>query len=353
MTTAMTTGPEVAQSTERGLDEDRFCRRCGAALSPAPSAGQHRVCSRCGHVAYRDPKVVVGVVAGEGDRVLLVQRARPPQVGKWTFPSGYADAGEPLEEAAAREAHEEAGVAVHIEELLGVHSEAGRPIVLIVYSGHIMEGQPRPGPEVSAAGFFPTDELPELAFPHDIVFIHRWRQRKERNMLEPFNGKMPQVHPSAFVHEQATLIGEVIIGEESSVWPGAVLRADFGKIVVGRGTSVQDNVSVHAPGGVEIGNACTIGHNAVIHCRRIGDHCLIGMGAILLDGVEIGDRCIVAAGAVVTEGTKVPPGSMVVGVPGQVRPLRPDQLARLERNEVSYVELTRQYLAQRQHGKAS
>lgn len=129
----------------------------------------------------------------------------------------------------------------------------------------------------------------------------------------------PQIHPSVYINEIAYVLGAVTIGEGSSVWPSAVVRADPGPIVIGRHTHIEDNVTVHA--AVEIGDNVTIGHNAVVHCKSVGSRTLVGNHATLLDGAEIGSDCVVAAGAVVRPGTKVPDGSFVVGVPAEVRPL--------------------------------
>jgi carbonic anhydrase/acetyltransferase-like protein (isoleucine patch superfamily) len=132
------------------------------------------------------------------------------------------------------------------------------------------------------------------------------------------------VHPSAFVDESAQVIGDVEIGEESSVWMCAVLRGDVHSIRVGRRTNIQDGTIVHVMRGTHataIGDNVTIGHAAVIHGCTIDDQCLIGMGAILLDGSHVGSGSIVAAGTLLVEGMKVPPKSLVMGSPGKVKRL--------------------------------
>jgi carbonic anhydrase/acetyltransferase-like protein (isoleucine patch superfamily) len=145
-------------------------------------------------------------------------------------------------------------------------------------------------------------------------------------VIRDFEGKRPQVAKSAFVSEAAYVVGDVTIGERSSVWPGAVVRADFGPIRIGSNTHVEDNSTLHyGPDGIDIGDNVTIGHNVVVHCRSIGDSTLIGNGATLLDGAEIGSNCVIAAGAVVRPATKIPDFSFAAGVPAQVRPL-PDDL---------------------------
>jgi len=139
-------------------------------------------------------------------------------------------------------------------------------------------------------------------------------------MIRTIFGKTPKIAASAYVAQSAEVIGDVELGEESSVWPGAVVRGDDGPIRVGKRSHVQDNCVVHSGGdGLTIGDQVNIGHGVIIHCHRIGDHVLIGNNATVLEGVEVGSYCIVAAGAVVAPRTKVPDYSFVVGVPGEIR----------------------------------
>jgi carbonic anhydrase/acetyltransferase-like protein (isoleucine patch superfamily) len=141
-------------------------------------------------------------------------------------------------------------------------------------------------------------------------------------MLRPYRGQMPVVHPTAFVDESAQVIGDVVIGAESSVWMQAVIRGDVNRIRIGVRTSVQDGSVVHAMKDryeTRIGDEVTIGHGAVVHGCTVRDRVLIGIGAIVLNGAEIGEDSIVAAGALVTERTVVPPRSLVMGSPGTVR----------------------------------
>jgi carbonic anhydrase/acetyltransferase-like protein (isoleucine patch superfamily) len=144
-------------------------------------------------------------------------------------------------------------------------------------------------------------------------------------MIRSFEGKTPRIAASALVSEDAHIIGDVEIGEGSSVWPGAVIRGDFGKIRIGRGTAVEDNCVLHAgsPTGPSqdliIGDAVHIGHGAVVNGSRIGSHVLIGMNATVLHDAEIGDYCIIGAATLVTHGMKVPSGSFVAGVPGAIK----------------------------------
>lgn len=133
--------------------------------------------------------------------------------------------------------------------------------------------------------------------------------------------KTPDVASASWVARGATVVGDVTLGAQSSVFYGAVLRGDIARIVVGEGTNLQDNVIVHLADDLDaiIGSWCTVGHGAIVHACTIEDECLIGMGAIVLDGAVIGARSIVGAGALVTPGTVIPPGSMVLGKPAQVR----------------------------------
>ena len=133
---------------------------------------------------------------------------------------------------------------------------------------------------------------------------------------------MPRVHPTAYIDDSAQVIGDVEIGEESSVWMAVVIRGDVHRIRIGCRSNVQDGTIVHVmkdTHATTIGDDVTIGHAAVVHGCTIEDRCLIGMGAILLNGCRIGTGSIVAAGALVPEGFVVPPGSMVMGMPAKVR----------------------------------
>lgn len=124
----------------------------------------------------------------------------------------------------------------------------------------------------------------------------------------------------AYLAEDATVIGDVTVEPEASIWYGTVLRGDVDKITIGARTSIQDNSVVHCATGLEtvIGADCVVGHNAVLHSCTVEDGCLVGMGAVLLDGCKIGRESVVAAGSVVSPGKVIPPRSMVMGVPGRV-----------------------------------
>jgi len=136
-------------------------------------------------------------------------------------------------------------------------------------------------------------------------------------MIRNLNNLKPKIDPNAYVNESAYVVGEVEIAEFSSVWPGAVIRADSGKISIGKRSNIQDNSAVHSDNGSFIGDDVTIGHGVVIHSKKIGNGTLIGNGAVLNDEVTIGSNCIVAAGSVVIEGTDIPDNSIVRGIPGK------------------------------------
>jgi carbonic anhydrase/acetyltransferase-like protein (isoleucine patch superfamily) len=156
----------------------------------------------------------------------------------------------------------------------------------------------------------------------------------------PFAGATPTIDPSAWVAPNATLIGQVTLAENSSVFYGAVLRADVATITLGAGSNLQDNVTVHCDSGVPttVGAGVSVGHAAVLHGCTIEDDCLIGMTATVLNGAVIGAGSLVAAGAVVLEGTLVPPGSLVAGVPAKVRrALTEEEREGLKENARHYV----------------
>ena len=138
-------------------------------------------------------------------------------------------------------------------------------------------------------------------------------------MIRSLDGIAPRVHPTAFVSEAAYVVGDVEIGEGSSIWPGVVVRADAGRITIGKHTCVQDNSVVHGDADVVIGDRVVIGHNALCHAKRVGDGVLIGSGATVNDGAQIGEGSLVASGAMVVENMSIPPRSLVMGVPARVR----------------------------------
>jgi gamma-carbonic anhydrase len=163
-------------------------------------------------------------------------------------------------------------------------------------------------------------------------------------------GRTPDVARAGFVAPNATVLGDVTLGAQSSVWYGCVLRGDINSIVIGEGSNVQDGTVVHLADdyGVRVGSYTTIGHAAIIHACEIGDECLIGMGATVLDGAKIGDRCIVGANALVTQRFVAPPGSMILGAPAKVvRPLTEDEQRGLRKWAEKYVEVSKAHAARR------
>jgi carbonic anhydrase/acetyltransferase-like protein (isoleucine patch superfamily) len=141
-------------------------------------------------------------------------------------------------------------------------------------------------------------------------------------MIRPHRGRLPRVHPTVFVDESAQVIGDVEIGEESSVWMTVVIRGDVNSIRIGRRSNVQDGTIVHVMTRTHpttIGDNVTIGHGAILHGCTIEDQCLIGMGAVLLNGSHVGSGSIIAAGTLLVERAKVPPRSLVMGSPGKVK----------------------------------
>src|SRR5260221_10226048 len=153
-------------------------------------------------------------------------------------------------------------------------------------------------------------------------------------MLRPHRGRLPRVHATAYIDESAQVIGDVEVGEESSVWMAVVIRGDVHHIRIGRRSNVQDGTIVHGMKDLHptiIGDDVTIGHAAVVHGCTIENRCLIGMGAIVLNGAVIGTESIVAAGALVVERMIVPPRSLVMGSPGRVkRPLTDAEVAEIQ-----------------------
>ena len=170
-------------------------------------------------------------------------------------------------------------------------------------------------------------------------------------MLKDFGTLKPLIHKTAFVAENSTVIGDVEMRENSSLWFGCVARGDCGKIIIGKNSNVQDNSVIHGDDregvnkGVTIGDNVSAGHRVILHGTTIGSNCLIGMGAILLSGSIVGDNCIIGAGAVVTEGQVIPSNSVVMGLPAKVvRSIKTEELARVKLNWTRYVELKNSYL---------
>ena len=154
------------------------------------------------------------------------------------------------------------------------------------------------------------------------------------------------INKTAFIHPEAVVVGNVTLGQRSSVWPTAVLRGDSDRIEVGDESNVQDGAVLHADEGVPciVGKRVTIGHRAIVHGATVEDDCLIGMGSIVLNHAVIGAGSLVAAGALVTEGMKVPPGSLVVGVPAKVlREVGEQMRERIQHGTTAYVEMAERH----------
>jgi carbonic anhydrase/acetyltransferase-like protein (isoleucine patch superfamily) len=166
-------------------------------------------------------------------------------------------------------------------------------------------------------------------------------------MIRPFRGVLPQIAASAYIDPSAQVIGDVAVGERSSVWPNVSIRGDVNSIRIGEETSIQDNTVLHCDPvtfPLVIGNRVTVGHGAVIHGCTVEDESLIGIGAVVLNGARIGQGSVIAAGAVVPEGMQIPPGSMVMGIPAKVkRELTLDERDRFRQNAMRYVALAKIY----------
>ncbi len=166
-------------------------------------------------------------------------------------------------------------------------------------------------------------------------------------MIRSLGNATPKIHPTAFISEFAYVIGDVEIGEGSSVWPGSVVRADMGKITIGKHTNIQDNSAVHGDADVIIGDYVTIGHKVLCHAKEVGDRAVIGNGATLNDGVEIGEYSLIASGTMLVDNVKIPPRSLVVGSPGKVlREVSERHLSKMKWYCDVYMEKTKKYKAQ-------
>lgn len=159
-----------------------YCQRCGGPTAEQPNDGRLRpVCSVCGAVTYLDPKLAVAVLIERDGRVLLGQRGEGTrEPGKWSFPAGFVDRGEPVEAAAIREVREEVGLTVELGELFGLYSEEGEVVVLAVFAAASAAGEPVAADDLVAVGWFAADALPELAFAHDQRIIDEWLRRQQQ-----------------------------------------------------------------------------------------------------------------------------------------------------------------------------
>ena len=166
-------------------------------------------------------------------------------------------------------------------------------------------------------------------------------------MIIPFNSISPKIHETAFVADDAVVIGDVEIGVDSSVWFGSVVRGDVNFIRIGARTNIQDGTVIHVSSKTHptiLEEEITVGHRVTLHGCHVESGCLIGIGAILLDGVRVGRNSLVATGSLLTPGTQIPPRSLVMGSPAKVtRELTADELAYLDKSWRNYVELKKHY----------
>lgn len=165
-------------------------------------------------------------------------------------------------------------------------------------------------------------------------------------MIYSYKGKKPQIEEDVFLAPNSTLVGDVYIKKESSIWYEATIRADENQVIIGEKTNIQEGVVIHESEEhpTIIGEGVTVGHKAIIHGAEIGDYTLIGMGTIILDGAKIGKNCLIGAGSLVTSGTVIDDGMLVLGSPAKViRPLTSEQIASLHESAESYVKRAKEY----------
>ncbi len=163
-------------------------------------------------------------------------------------------------------------------------------------------------------------------------------------MIKELKGVKPNIDKDAFVAENASVLGDVTVGEGSSIWYSAVARGDIAPITIGKYSNIQDNATVHNETNIPaiVGDYTVVGHNAIVHGCKIGNNCLIGMGSIILNRAEIGDNCIIGAGTLITQGKVIPPNSLVMGSPGKVvRQVTEEELEKVRKNAIRYYNLWR------------
>lgn len=167
-------------------------------------------------------------------------------------------------------------------------------------------------------------------------------------MIKSFKEISPKIHETAYVSEDVVIVGDVEIGEDSSVWYGSVVRGDVNFIRIGARTNIQDLTVIHVSSKTHstiLEDEITVGHRVVLHGCHVESGCLIGIGAILMDGVRVGKQSLVAAGSLLTPGTQIPPRSLVMGAPARVkRELTDDELAYLDKSWRNYVELKKHFV---------
>ncbi len=165
-------------------------------------------------------------------------------------------------------------------------------------------------------------------------------------LILPYKGKKPKIDPSAFIAPTAVIVGDVEIGPGSSVWFGTVIRGDFQPIRIGRNSNIQDNAVIHVMGNSPtiIGDEVIIGHNALVHCNKIGNGTLIGMGSNIQGHTDIGESVVIGAGTLITQHKKIPSNSLIFGNPYQiVRALRDDEIEALHQSAMNYVKVAALY----------
>jgi carbonic anhydrase/acetyltransferase-like protein (isoleucine patch superfamily) len=166
-------------------------------------------------------------------------------------------------------------------------------------------------------------------------------------MIRAYRGIVPKIAASAYIDPSAQVIGDVVVGERSSIWPNVTARGDVNSIRIGNDSNIQDNSVLHCDADLfplQIGNRVSVGHLAMLHGCTVEDDCLIGIGAVILNGAKIGKGSVIAAGAVVPEGAELPPDSMVMGVPAKVkRQVTEEERRRFDENARHYVEAARIY----------
>ena len=166
-------------------------------------------------------------------------------------------------------------------------------------------------------------------------------------MIRSLGGKTPSIHPTAFISEAAYIVGDVEIGEGSSIWTGTVIRGDTGKITIGKFTNIQDNSVLHGDDDVIIGDNVTIGHRVMCHGRNIGNRVLIGNGAILNDGVLVGEESVIGSGSMILENMDIPEKSIVVGMPGRIRgSVKDKHVNMIDRIAAGYASKAQKYKAE-------
>ncbi len=170
-------GKSITQKDNK-FDDNAFCGRCGGSVTGRSDLNVERpYCSKCGHVVYLDPKLAAVVLVCQNDALLMVQRDIEPMMGRWSFPSGYVDRGEVVEEAAVREVREETNVEVELLGMIGLYSGGEQSVVLAAYAAQVTGGELTAGPETQDVGYFSLDRLPPLPFPHDPSILADWQRQ--------------------------------------------------------------------------------------------------------------------------------------------------------------------------------